>query len=94
MLPVKPRWYRVSRRAQDDLDPRLVHAVENALHPVELKLAVARLPTAPCGFPHPDHGDAGLLHQLDVFVQPIVLSLDGSSVVRRACTSGSMLVGQ
>src|SRR5262249_59461129 len=47
MVLVKPRWNRVSRCAKNGLDSCLVQSVQHSLHPRKLKIAIARLPTAP-----------------------------------------------
>ena len=49
-----PMWQEI-RKAFDD-----------AVHPGELEIAVARLPTGPGGFADADHGDARLFHQRHV----------------------------
>ncbi len=72
VLAVEPGRNRVGRRAENHLDAGPVEPVEDALHPGELEHPVARLPARPGGFAEPDHGKAGLLHQPDVVVEPLV----------------------
>src|SRR3712207_7476213 len=49
----------VGRGAEDDLDAGGVTAVEHALHPGELEVALARLPGAPRRLADADERDAG-----------------------------------
>jgi len=49
-----------------------VQAVEDTLDPCELEVAVARLPTAPGGLAYTDDSDVGLLHELDILLQPVM----------------------
>ena len=92
MLSIEPGRDGISRRAEDGFDSRVVESIEHAAHPGKLKLAVARFPTAPGGFPDANDGQAGLLHQLDVCVEPVVGRVfrvvrgaieDGAHAVRR-----------
>src|SRR5439155_22365111 len=53
-------------------DPSLVQAVQHSLHPRELEITIARLPTTPRRLPDPHHCDASLLHHLDIFVEPVM----------------------
>ena len=71
VLRCQPRGNAVGRCAEDDLDARLVQRVNDAVHPGELKLPVLRLEERPCRFAHAHHRQSSLLHQPDVFVEPV-----------------------
>ncbi len=73
MLVSHPRRERIGRRAENHLDPRLAHGVNDVVHPGIFELAVFRLPQAPRGFAHAHHVQARGLHQLDVLLQPRIL---------------------
>src|ERR1022692_1086891 len=83
MLFEHPRRNRVGGRAHDDANLRARQAFHDAVHPGELEPAILGLPKTPGGFSHADHVEAGLLHQLDVFVQAIlrhVFFVEGGAV--------------
>ena len=67
----QPRGDAVGRCAEDHLDARLLHLVEDAVHPGELKLSVLRFEERPCGFSHAHHRQSCLLHQPNVLVQSV-----------------------
>jgi hypothetical protein len=62
----------VGGRAHDDLDARLAHGIDDAVHPGVFEIAVFGLPQAPGRLAHADDGDARGLHQRDVFVEALV----------------------
>ncbi len=66
---VHPGGNGVGGRAHDDFDAGLAHGVDDAIHPGVFEVAVFGLPEAPGGFAHADDGDAGLLHEGDVFFE-------------------------
>src|SRR5215469_3768113 len=72
MLFIKPCRNGIGGCAQNGFDAGLVQAIEHALHPRELKLAIAQLPAAPGGLPDPNDSDSRFLHQLNIFVETIV----------------------
>jgi hypothetical protein len=72
VLAGQPRRHGVRRRADDDGDAALVGPVEDRLEPVEVEAPVLRLPGRPDRFAHPDHGEVGLGHQVEVGLEPFV----------------------
>ena len=68
----QPRGHRVRRGAEDHADPAFVGAVEDRLEPVEVELAVLRLPRRPDRLTDPDDGEAGRGHQVEVGLEPLV----------------------
>jgi hypothetical protein len=72
MFLVHPRGNRIGRCAHDDANSRRVQLVYHAVHPGRGKLSVLRLPHPPARFPDANDGDARLLHELNVPVQPVV----------------------
>jgi hypothetical protein len=68
---LQPWRHRVGWRAEYDADATAVSAVEHGLQPVEVELAVARLPRRPDRFTHPNYREAGLLHQIEVELEAI-----------------------
>ena len=72
MLLIEPCRDGIRRRTKNGPDPSLVQAVQHSLHPRELEITIARLPTTPRRLPDPHHCDASLLHHLDIFVEPVM----------------------
>ena len=99
MRVVQPGGDGVGGRAHDDLDAGLAHGIDDAVHPGVFEVAVFRLPEAPGGFAHAHDGEAGLLHQGDVFVEAlvgVVFAVVGGAVkdggeVRRLREAGARL---
>ncbi len=79
---LQPRRHGVGRCAEDDRDAALVRAVEHGLQPVQVELAVARLPGRPDRLAHADDREACSLHEIEVGPGPVlavVLRVVGSS---------------
>ena len=47
-----------------------MQAVDNAVEPGKLKLPLSRLNARPDGIAHPDKGESGFFHQLNILLQP------------------------
>ena len=69
VLLLQPRRNRVRGGAEDHGDAVRLRGVEHRLQPVEVELAVPRLPGRPHGFADADHGEARLRHQPEISLE-------------------------
>ena len=68
---IKPGRDRIGRRADNNVDSRLMHLVQHPVDVAVVKDARTRLEGRPGRFGDPNEIDPGLLHHLDVLVQPL-----------------------
>ena len=71
MLLRQPRWQRIGRCSDDDMNPGLVEFIQATYEVIRIEFSVLRFEIAPCAFSHADDIEPDLLHHLYVFRQAV-----------------------